>query len=50
MSKSGNVGRIAAAGRRRRLGDARSLEVELVERKGYLLARRRKNENNRAIK
>lgn len=50
VSKGGNVGRIAAAGRRRRLGDGRSLEVELVERKGYLLARRSKNENNRAIK
>lgn len=50
VSKGGNVGGIAAGRRKRGLGDARSLEVELVERKGYLLAGRSKNENNRAIK
>lgn len=42
--------RIAVGRRKRGLRDVRSLEVELVERKGYLLAGRSKNENNRAIK
>lgn len=42
---------MAAERRKGRLGgDGRWSEVELVERKGYPLAEKSKDENNRAIK